>query len=157
MSEQIHLTLREVLPKQGILHFPPRKANAKDPSRTLRKSKPESSMRLKTSPKLECPYKIPGLRSPLRPASLPPSGLALHSPQASQIHSLPSPAASRPRGCRSVQSAAKPLCTRAAAQPDPARHRGRFVRSVALDVATLAAAENTHVCVICPVEAIRPS
>ena len=44
-------------------------------------------MRLKTSPKLECPYKIPELRSPLRPASLPPSGLALHSPQASQIHS----------------------------------------------------------------------
>ena len=47
-------------------------------------------------------------RSPLRPASLPPSGLALHSPQASQTHSLPSPAASRPRGCRSVQSAANP-------------------------------------------------
>ena len=113
-------------------------------------------MRLKTSPKLECPYKIPELRSPLRPASLPPSGLALHSPQASQIHSLPSPAASRPRGCRSVQSAAKPLCTRAAAQPDPARHRGRFVRSVALDVAARASAENTHICVICPVAVIPP-
>ena len=113
-------------------------------------------MRLKTSPKLECPYKIPESRSPLRPASLPPSGLALHSPQASQIHSLPSPAASRPRGCRSVQSAAKPLCTRAAAQPDPARHRGRFVRSVALDVAARASAENTHICVICPVAVIPP-
>ena len=47
-------------------------------------------------------------RSPLRPASLPPSGLALHSPQANQTQSLPSPAASKPKGCRSVQSAANP-------------------------------------------------
>ncbi len=47
-------------------------------------------------------------RSPLRPASLPPSGLALRSPQASQTHCPPPPAASRPRGCRSVQSAANP-------------------------------------------------
>ena len=39
---------------------------------------------------------------------MPPSGLALHSPQASQTHSPPPPAASRPRGCRSVQSAANP-------------------------------------------------
>lgn len=45
-------------------------------------------------------------RSPLRPASLPPSGLALHSPQANQTQSPPSPAASKPKGCRSVQSAA---------------------------------------------------
>lgn len=42
-------------PKQGILHFPPRKTNARAPPRTLQKSKPESSMRLKTSPKLQCP------------------------------------------------------------------------------------------------------
>ena len=83
-------------------------------------------------------------------------GLALHSPQASQTHSLPSLAASRPRGCHSVQSAAKPLCTRASAQPNPARHGGRFVRSVALDVATRAATENTHICVICPVAVIHP-
>lgn len=55
------------------------------------------------------PYKISELKiTPLRPASLPPSGLALHSPQASQTHSPPPPAASRPRGCRSVQSAANP-------------------------------------------------
>lgn len=37
------------------LHFPPRRTNAKAPPRTLRKSKPESSTRLKTSPKLQCP------------------------------------------------------------------------------------------------------
>lgn len=95
-------------------------------------------------------------RSPLRPASLPPSGLALHSPQANQTQSLPSPAASKPKGLPLRPIRSKPLCTRAAAQPDPARPRGRFARSVALDVAARAAAENTHICVICPVAVIPP-
>lgn len=74
----------------------------------------------------------------------------------------PPPVGSRPRDAapsdetrpraplRPIRS--KPLCTRAAAQPDPARPGGRFVRSVALDVA----AENTHVCVICPVAVPPP-
>lgn len=78
----------------------------------------------------------------------------------------PPPVASRPRDAapsdetrpraplRPIRS--KPLCTRAAAQPDPARPGGRFVRSVALDVAARAAAENTHVCVICPVAVTPP-
>ena len=61
----------------------------------------------------------------------------------------------RPRApLRPIRS--KPLCTRAAAQPDPARPGGRFVRSVALDVAARAAAENTHVCAICPVAVTPP-
>lgn len=78
----------------------------------------------------------------------------------------PPPVGSRPRDAapsdetrpraplRPIRS--KPLCTRAAAQPDPARPGGRFVRSVALDVAARAAAENTHVCVICPVAVTPP-
>ena len=52
-------------PKHEILHFPPRKANTKLPPRTLRKSKPESPMSLKASPKPQCPYKISSLKSPL--------------------------------------------------------------------------------------------
>ena len=78
-------------PKHEILHFPPRKANAKTPPRktnaklllrkadakvpphkanaklpprTLRKSKPESPMSLKASPKPNIPYKISALKSP---------------------------------------------------------------------------------------------
>lgn len=160
-------------PKHEILHFPPRKtnaklplrkANAKLPPRTLRKSKPESPMSLKASPKPQCPVQDFFIKEPLQPASLPPSEPALHSPQASQTHGPPPPVASRPKDAapsdetrpraplRPIRS--KPLCTRAAAQPDPARPGGRFVRSVALDVAARAAAENTHVCVICPVTVI---
>lgn len=69
-------------PKHEILHFPlrkadakvpphkanaklsPRKANAKLPPRALRKSKPESPMSLKASPKPQCPYKISALKRP---------------------------------------------------------------------------------------------
>lgn len=105
------------------------------------------------------------IKEPLQPASLPPSEPALHPPQTSQTHGPPPPVGSRPRGAapsdetrpraplRPIRS--KPLCTRAAAQPDPARPGGRFVRSVALDVAARAAAENPHVCVICPVAVIH--
>ena len=95
------------------------------------------------------------IKEPLQPASLPPSEPALHPPQASQTHGplllLPQDPETPLRPIRS-----KPLCTRAAAQPDPVRPGGRSVRSVALDVAARAAAENTHVCVICPVAVTPP-
>lgn len=55
-------------------------------------------MSLKASPKPNIPYKISALKSPLRPASLPPSEPALHPPQASQTHGSPPPVGSRPRG-----------------------------------------------------------
>ena len=164
---QFSLPCGRFSPKHEMLHFPLRKANAKLPPRTLRKSKPESPMSLKTSPKPQCPYKISALKSPLRPASPPPSEPALHPPQASQTHGPPPPVVSRPKDAapsdesrpraplRPIRS--KPLCTRAAAQPDPARPGGRFVRSVALDVAARAAAENTHVCVICPAAVTPPA
>lgn len=138
------------------LHFPPRRTNAKAPPRTLRKSKPESSTRLKTSPKLQCPvqdFRIKdhpcgqlhcrhrGWHSTLlrraRPTAclLPPPqdlGAATPSnPQQTPLH----------MGCRPTR---------------PGKARGRSVRSVALDVAARAAAENTHICVICPVAVIPP-
>ena len=149
-------------PKHEILHFPPRKTNAKVLPHTLRKSKPESPMSLKASPKPQCPYKISALKSPLAASFAATVGTGTPLSSGDPDPRPPPPVGSRPRGAapsdetrpraplRPIRS--KPLCTRTAAQPDPARPGGRFVRSVALDVA----AENTHVCVICPV-AVIPS
>ena len=168
-------------PKHEILHFPPRKANAKTPPRktnaklllrkadakvpphkanaklpprTLRKSKPESPMSLKASPKPNIPYKISALKSPLAAsfAATVGTGTPLSSGDPDPRPLLP--LAQDPEApLHPIRS--KPLCTRAAAQPNPARPGGRFVRSVALDVAARAAAGNPHVCVICPVAVIH--
>ncbi len=131
-------------PKHEILHFPPRKtnaklplrkANAKLPPRTLRKSKPESPMSLKASPKPQCPVQDFFIKEPCsqlrcrrrnrhfplssgEPDPRPASSCCLETQDAAPSDE------SRPRApLRPIRS--KPLCTRAAAQPDPARPGGR--------------------------------
>lgn len=122
-------------------------------------------MSLKASPKPQCPYKISALKSPLAASFAATVGTGTPLSSGDPDPRPPPPVGSRPRGAapsdetkpraplRPIRS--KPLCTRAAAQPDPARPGGRFVRSVALDVAARAAAGNPHVCVICPVAVIH--
>ena len=107
------------------------------------------------------------IKEPLQPASLPPSEPALHPPQASQTHGpllllsqdpeTPLRLMKQGPGRRSVQSAANPSAH--GLPPNPIRQGpgGRFVRSVALDVAARAAAENTHVCAICPAAVTPPA
>lgn len=51
------------------------------------------------------------IKEPLQPASLPPSEPALHPPQASQTHGLPSPTASRPRSAAPSNPQQAPLHT----------------------------------------------
>lgn len=109
MSEQIHLTLREVQLKTWNSSLPAAQDQCKGSTSNFTEKQARKLNEAQEQPKALMPRtRFLNYRSPLRPASLPPSGLALHSPQANQTQSLPSPAASKPKGCRSVQSAANP-------------------------------------------------
>ena len=160
-SERVHLTMREVQPKtwNSSLPFTSRHAGPTQKPRLAlcEKANLKAQRGSRPAQNFNTPYKISELK--ITPAASFTAAIGAGTPLSSGEPD-PQPASSRrlkTQGLPLRPIRSKPLCTRAAAQPNPARPGGRLVRSVALDVAARAAAENTHICVICPVEAIHPS